>query len=288
MLLAPSFFYNVLFFFYEISSMNFKQITSLSVLAAAAMVAAAPAQATIAVNSAAFSYSESFDTLATTGTANVWTNDSTVAGWSLFKTNSTTAVASYIADAGTLNNGGIHSYGTTTERALGGVGSSSFALGWIAVAFTNTTAGSFSGFKIGFDGEQWRDGGAATPVAQSMVMEYGFGATFAAVTTWTAPGGAFNWSSPVTANLTTGAAVDGNGAGKVAGLGGDVSTPWASNDTLWVRWIEKNDAGNDHGLAIDNVSLTVMTAAVPEPSTYALLLAGLGAVGFVARRRKQA
>jgi hypothetical protein len=262
--------------------MKLKQITSMTLLAAAAMVAAAPAHAAIAVNNAAFAYSQSFDSLAS-ASSNAWTNDSTLSGWSLFKTNTTTPVTTYIGDAGTSTAGGIHSYGSNTERALGSIGSGSF-VGWIAVAFKNTTAGDFSGFKIGFDGEQWRNGGNAT--AQSMVMEYGFGATFSTVATWTAPGAAFNFTSKV--NTATAAAVDGNVAGKAAGLGGEVSTAWASNDTLWVRWIEKNDAGNDHGLAIDNVSLSVMTAAVPEPSTYAMLLAGLGAVGFVARRRKQA
>jgi hypothetical protein len=38
------------------------------------------------------------------------------------------------------------------------------------------------------------------------------------------------------------------------------------------------------GTSLDAVSLT---AAVPEPETYAMLLAGLGLVGFAARRRKQ-
>ena len=38
------------------------------------------------------------------------------------------------------------------------------------------------------------------------------------------------------------------------------------------------------GPTLDNVTLT---AAVPEPQTYALLIAGLGVVGFVAKRRKQ-
>ncbi|MBY0236879.1 MAG: PEP-CTERM sorting domain-containing protein, partial [Burkholderiaceae bacterium] len=141
----------------------------------------------------------------------------------------------------------------------------------------------------GFNGEQWRDGGAtapAVPVAHKMALEYGFGATFATVSTWNAPGGNFDWSSPIITNKSSGATVDGNVAGKVTGLGGTVATTWAANDTLWVRWVEKNDAGNDHGLAIDNVNLTVVAAAVPEPSSYAMLLAGLFAVGFMAKRRK--
>jgi len=33
---------------------------------------------------------------------------------------------------------------------------------------------------------------------------------------------------------------------------------------------------------------TLPVAAVPEPETYAMLLGGLGLMGFIARRRKQA
>lgn len=44
--------------------------------------------------------------------------------------------------------------------------------------------------------------------------------------------------------------------------------------------------GNANGIAGGIYVITSTLAPVPEPTTYALLLAGLGVVGFVARRRK--
>jgi len=44
--------------------------------------------------------------------------------------------------------------------------------------------------------------------------------------------------------------------------------------------------GNDESWGIDNVRLSAMSAAVPEPATWALLIAGFGLVGATARRRR--
>jgi hypothetical protein len=253
------------------------------------------AQGALSITDLSFTYSQNFDSLANTGTGNAFANNSTLPGWSLLRQPAPgTAIASYNAGTGSSNAGAIYSFGATgsTDRALGGVASGGAVFGspsagsvaaWIAVAFINNTTNGLASITVGFDGEQWRDGGAATPTIQTMVMQWGIGDTFDAVTAWTNPGGNFDWSSPVAANTGTGAAVDGNSLGLVSGRGGTISgLALDVGDTLWIRWVENNDFGNDHGLAIDNFQVTALTA-VPEPTT--ALLGALGVLGLLRRRR---
>jgi hypothetical protein len=235
-------------------------------------------------------YTQNFDSLPITGnaTANPWTNDSSLPGWSLLKRADPSLPAPYVTapitgiatGIGDSNSGAIYSFGAaeSTERAFGGAASgnvnywgngtsgpfSGTPAGWIALALTNNTAASIASFNITFDGEQWRDGNNATQ--QTMAFEYGVGADFDSVI-WTAPGGTFDFLSPIA--TTTATALDGNAAAnRVAGLGGDVNgVTWGVGETLWVRWIENNDAGNDHGLAIDNLQFS--TGDVPPPTNNA-------------------
>lgn len=269
-----------------------------TLFASAALLALLPAaHADISVSTTSFTYSESFDTLTTAvGNTTPWANDSTLLGWSLF--NSTlAAITTYGADNGASNTGAFRSYGATggADRALGGLASGGAYFGsptagniagWIGVSFTNNSGSTLDGFSFAYSGEQWRNGGATSPAtstAQTMVMEFGFGATFATVSGWTAPGGAADFTSPVF-GTSTAAAVDGNVAGILSGRGGSFSNlAWAPGQTLWLRFVERNDSGNDHGLALDNFSIAV--TPVPEPGAWTLMLAGLAALGFVARRR---
>jgi hypothetical protein len=254
-------------------------------------------QAAVSISSAGSPYTQTFDTLAVTGSA--WNNGSTLPGWSLFSQPSPgTPIATYAAGNGSSTTGSFYSFGATgsSERALGGVGSggayfgspaTGAIAGWIAVNFINASGGTFDGFNVLWNGEQWRNGGNSTP--QTMAFEYGFGASFGAVSSWTAPGGGFDFTSVV--NTATAAAVDGNVAGLAAGLGGPVSNlTWNDGESLWLRWAEINDAGNDHGLAIDDFSFaaTAPASVADGGTTFALLgmtLVGLSAVG---RRLKRA
>ncbi len=262
-----------------------------TLLATAALLTLLPAHADIGVASSAFSYSQSFDSLTTSTTASAWVNDSTLAGWSLIVSNGT-AAPTIAADTGGSNAGTFRSFGASGagERALGVVASggayfgspaSGGLAGWIAVAFTNTSGSTLPGFTVSYSGEQWRNGGNTN--AQSLVFDWVLGGAFSTAP-GNRPGAGFDVVSPVIGS--TAAAVDGNGAGSVAGLGGTVLTEWAAGETLWLRWVDLNDVGNDHGLAIDNFSFNV-ASAVPEPGSLALLLAGVATVGFVARRARR-
>lgn len=259
------------------------------ILLAAVLLASGSAHAALNVNTGSYTYIQNFDSLATAGTANTWTNDSTLAGWSLFNKNSS-AITTYRADTGASNTGSFYSYGASasSDRALGGLGSSGAYFGapasgklagYIAVSFQNNTSAALSGFTLNYDGEQWRNGGATA--AQTMTVEYGFGSSFSSVSGWTAAGAGFNFTSPVVGTIA--GAIDGNAAGRVTNLGATVNTTWNAGDTLWIRMVQLNQVGNDDGLAIDNFSMNAISA-VPEADSKSMIFGGLALMGFIDRK----
>ena len=77
---------------------------------------------------------------------------------------------------------------------------------------------------------------------------------------------------------------------RVSGEAGSLSILGANNASLWVLSSvgDKEGSYTSIGGDIGSPGLTsfATVATVPEPSTYAMLLAGLGFIGFTARRRK--
>jgi len=273
-------------------------IKQLTVLALATL-ATLSAHAAVSLTASDLDYSETFDTLASTSslsstpTALTWTNDGTLTGWSLYN-GAGAELTSYRANHGNANTGSVYSYGSTSEsdRALGAVGSNNSywanaatgaLAGHIALSLQNDTGKTIDSFKLSYDGEQWRNGG--NTATQGMNVQYGFGDSFSAVALWSDLSD-LTFTSPIAAAAA--ATLNGNlAANRTAGLTQTVqSLSWSTGSTLWVRWAEVNNTGSDHGLAIDNVAFSATVSAVPEPQTYALMLGGLGLVGWMARRRK--
>jgi len=191
------------------------------------------AQASVSLTSTSTTYAQNFDTLANSGIQALLTNDSTLPGWSLIKSDGKPG-AGYIVSDGTGQFGSFascRSYGngTSTDRSLGMIpaansnwGSPAPAVGsvagWIALDATNNTGGALGAFTLSCAGEQWSSGGSNVP--KTLTVEYGFG-SWTAVTNWTAAGAGFNFNTPV--QSTSPLSVDGNTTGYMSGLGGTIS-----------------------------------------------------------------
>lgn len=274
---------------------------SVAALALAATLSLGSAAMAQSVSYTGGSYTQNFDTLATTGTTNAWANGTTLNGWyavfgpaataNVTRDASTTQTTVYIADTGSSNSGGVHSHGVAgvnalTERALGSVGSGGWE-GVYAVVIQNNTGADIIDFTLTYDGEQWRNGNPSPAAAHSLVFDYRIMATLpvavadfdAADTTNYTAVPALNFTGPLTGG--TAGAVDGNAAAnRVAGITANTAAFIPNGSYLILRWWDNNDASNDHGLSIDNINFS---ANVPTPGAMGLL--GLGGLALLRRRR---
>jgi hypothetical protein len=225
-------------------------------------------------------YSQNFDTLASTGSSNPWVNNVTLAGWYSTRT-------SYEADDGTGNTGNLYSYGggTTnpiTDRALGSITSNPLPNITYGIQIFNATGSTIESFDLSYFGEQWRNSGGNT--GNSLVFSYLV--TTSPLNELTGTGytavPSLDFNSILVGSPAT--SLDGNAPQNRTLISGTVSSlGWDPGEFLWLRWVDNKLPGTpNNGLALDDLAFT----AVPEVGPIALVLV-LGAGAFAFRNLRQ-
>lgn len=248
--------------------------TRLPLLGALAIGLLAPAAHAVTPISFAGTYSQDFNTLPITtppaftgkGPFDVPTEGGgTLPGWQFSQIAGSGANVNFKAEAGTTSSGSLFSYGAdaSSERALGALASGSLT-GRIGAIFVNNSTTTYSNFTINYNGEQWRVGGT-NAVNNTFAFNYDIVAAQPAdIGGMDVVGTAFaglDFNTPVDSGPS--AAVDGNSetyrvpvTGTVTGLS------WAPGQFLVIRFDDVNDASSDHGIAVDDFSMTAGATAV--------------------------
>lgn len=246
----------------------------------AALSTALSASAQVSVSYAGGTYTQDFNTLPSTGAAslseptsnpgqiyalsNLDASADSLAGWSFIRHSPVSGTSRFSANDGSSNTGSAYSYGAagSTERALGAVGSSSNASRF-GVVLVNNTGSTITSFTLSYTGEQWRRGTATT---DQLTFSYAVGASTISTdasnqASTGVPAGFTGQSSLNFASPQSGSgATDGNTVKQA--ISGTVSgISWAPNQTLVLQWTDRDDAANDDGLAIDDLSFS--TSADP-------------------------
>jgi predicted outer membrane repeat protein len=194
-------------------------------------------------------YTQNFNTLTTAGTP-AWVNDSTISGWYSTRTN-------YSLGSGTNNTGALYSFGTTTDRALGSVASAATGTIYYGLRLQNNTGSAITKLQVNYTGEQWRNGGNTSQ--QQLKFSYQTGSTLTSLTTgtWTSVT-SLDFTGPI-ATTTAGSLIGNQIANRtvITPVIFNLATPIANGEEIILRWEDIDDTGNDHGLAIDDVSVKV-------------------------------
>jgi len=203
-------------------------------------------------------FTEDFDALPNTPTSVSPASDfdDTLPEWSFFNDNDSRRTGT-----GSSATGGMYSFGDagSTERALGGLGSGTTGSNFFGFCVTNSSGEDWTDIELTYTGEQWRE--ASTAAAHSTFVDVSTDYTLADLdageleggTSWTNVGG-LTFTGPLFG--VTGARDGNDGANQVAVSGTLLAGPVADGSTFCVRFEDPDDSGSDHGLAIDDLTVT--------------------------------
>lgn len=226
------------------------------------------------IASVSTNYTQDFNTL----TSGTWTDNTTLTGW-YARTDATASIASYAANTGSTLTAGLYAFGVAgtnalTDRGLGYAptnaytGASGTGKGYVGWRLKNTTGAAITSITVTWSGEQWRRDNAT---AQILSLFYQNAATVTSLTggTWTAAPSTF--TSPQLS--TTALVLDGNTpANRTANISVVITVNIPAGEEIMLRWEDLNDSGNDHFMAIDDVTINASAscssaAITAQPST---------------------
>jgi len=198
-------------------------------------------------------YTQDFNTLANTGTA----NNLTVNGWFLNETGTSARNnGQYAFSTGSDTGGDVYSFGATasTERAFGTLFSGTLTP-TIGASFTNNTGSTVTSLDISYIGEMWRAGVTNRNAADRLDFQLSTNATSLTTGTWVDYNNLDYNSSNISA---TAGALNGNSAGNQTPVSFSITGLSIPNGaSFWIRWNDFDiSPGADDGLAVDNFSLT--------------------------------
>lgn len=253
------------------------RIVALTTIAFAGMHLAAGAQS-ISLTSAGTPYTQNFDAPASglptdsipTATTVTW-NSSTASlqafaslpGWYVYEQD--VPANTVRAGDGASNTGALYSFGVddANDRALGSICSGSTDDQAFVAIFQNNTGAPLGSFDISYRGEQWRNGGAAADVL-----------TFSWETAASLPTSVSNTNLAnlvaglnfvPTVNGGTATQLDGNATFQNLSATITLGAPLGTGEYLVIKWRDTDVTGGDHGMGIDNFSITPIAA----PSNFA-------------------
>jgi hypothetical protein len=251
-------------------------IKNLLCIAALAALIAQPVTAQVLLSTNGTTYTQDFNSLASAGTSIPWSDSSTLPGWYAARQSGGPVWVNYVVGTGTANSGAIYSFGTNgasplANRALGSLASGTPGTVYFGVRFQNDSANMMTNVTVSFTGEQWRMGGNAT--VQTLAFSYIVSSSPVLVPDMTnttlpwVPFTSLDFKSPwASATPSSGTAMDGHASTNRL-LFVNVRLPddaaLQPGQELFLRWTDLNDAGNDHGMAIDDMTVNFTSIYVP-------------------------
>lgn len=236
------------------------------------------ANAQVSITTTAVAINENFDSFPGGSGDIPFTSNITLAGWycsfpAYRVSNGSNTVGSGGGTAGLVYNFGISG---NSDRALGSIGANSTGNIRYGLRLRNDTGLPISRIFVRFYGEQWRNG--SNEAVHSLTFDYRIAPTADDISAkGFVPVTALTFNGPVTG--TPGGPVNGNlEANRVLREATfDLDIP--IGEEIMLRWTDINDAVNDHGLAIDDLTIvpyTNVTAANASISGSVLTSSGIG------------